>query len=181
MGTAGREYITIAEYAEARGVSTAAVYKRLEKGLKPWYRVVNGKKCLLSSVLKEERANGFINVDKKEVEYLTNVDNAEESPIVKELRAQIAQLQADAAAQRAAIQEKDKQLEERAQQITDFAARFAELAARNAELVDQAHKLHAAQLTDGQPEAIAAPVVDIPAAGEEKKKRGRLARFLFGE
>ena len=47
MGTENQELITVAEYAKARGVTTAAVYKRLDKGLKPWVKVINGKKYMV--------------------------------------------------------------------------------------------------------------------------------------
>lgn len=168
-----KEYITVAEYAEARGVSTAAVYKRLENTLAPWYRVVDGKKLLLSSVLKEERSNRYNNGLIKSFEiqpnHTTTVESGEDSELIKELRAQISRQQAEADALRAAIQEKDKT-------ISDFAARFAELAARNAELANQAQQLHAA--TTMIEAKSTAGNEDGPTA---EKKRGRLARFLFGE
>ena len=169
--TSGK-YITIAEYADIRGISTAAVYKRLEGTLKPWYRVINGKKCLLSSVLYQEgKLDLNENVNKSaETEEKEETENATDlTPVIAELRAQISQQQAEigrqqaeADALRAAIQEKDKI-------IVDFAARFAELA-------NQAQQLHAA----------ATMIEAKSTAGKEdgpkaEKKRGRLARFLFGE
>ena len=40
------EYLTIKEYAEIRGVSASAVYKRLSTSLQPYVETVEGKKVL---------------------------------------------------------------------------------------------------------------------------------------
>ncbi len=47
-------YITIAEYAQCRGVSVAAVYKRLDGTLKEYVKEINGKKFLAVEVLAAE-------------------------------------------------------------------------------------------------------------------------------
>ena len=49
-----KEYLTIKEYAEIRGVSLTAVYKRLNTSLNPYVTVKNGKKVLFSKVLEDE-------------------------------------------------------------------------------------------------------------------------------
>ena len=46
------KYLTVSEYAKLKGISTTAVYKKLNGSLKPFQTVVNGKKCLLSTVLE---------------------------------------------------------------------------------------------------------------------------------
>ena len=48
-----KEYISVSQYAEAKGISKQAVYKQLNNKLKPFLKVVDGKKCLDISVLTE--------------------------------------------------------------------------------------------------------------------------------
>lgn len=49
----GKEYLTIAEYAEIRGISKQAVYKQLNNKLKDYVEIVENKKCLKISILEE--------------------------------------------------------------------------------------------------------------------------------
>lgn len=49
----GKEYLTIAEYAEIKGISKQAVYKQLNNKLKDYVEIVENKKCLKISVLEE--------------------------------------------------------------------------------------------------------------------------------
>ena len=163
------KYITIAEYADIRGVTTPAVYKRLEKALKPWYREINGKKYLLSSVLYEEGKADVSEIDETEVTEEETEVNEYKTRYIEELRAEIEQQKAEnarlleeIAAQREAIKEKDAK-------IVEFAGRFAELA-------NQAQQLHAAQTMIEAKSAAAAE--DAPAE-PETKKRGFFARLLY--
>lgn len=50
----GKEYLTVAEYAEIKGISKQAVYKQLNNKLNNYVETVEGKKCLKISVLKED-------------------------------------------------------------------------------------------------------------------------------
>lgn len=163
MGTkeskTGEEYITIAEYAKVRKVSTTAVYKRLETSLKPWYRVVDGKKLLLSSVLYEERKNDSTTV----VNNRSNTSNPDMATVITMMQDEITRLQAQVDAQQATIKEKDAKL-------IEFAERFAELA-------NQAQQLHAAEKVI---EAKSTAGGENEAA-PEKKKHGKFYKFLFGE
>lgn len=126
------EYITVAEYARIRGVSTAAVYKRLDGSLKPWVTVINGKKRLLKSVLEDEVENTS-NEDNK---FQTKIDDVVDNGLIDALRGEMERLRAENEAQRQAIQEKDRQLAE-------YATRFADLAQQAQALVAQAQQLHA--------------------------------------
>lgn len=45
-------YLTIKEFAAAAGVSQQAVYKRLEKALKPYYKIIDGKKMIAKEGLE---------------------------------------------------------------------------------------------------------------------------------
>lgn len=163
------KYITIAEYADIRGVTTPAVYKRLEKALKPWYREINGKKYLLSSVLYEEGKADVSEIDETEVTEEETEVNEYKTRYIEELRAQIAHLQTENEAQRAAIKEKEAAIKEKDAKLIEFAEKFAELA-------NQAQQLHAAQTMIEAKSAAAAE--DAPAE-PETKKRGFFARLLF--
>ena len=46
------DYISIREFADLSGVSTSAIYQRLERDLKPYLYLLNGKKMIDSSALK---------------------------------------------------------------------------------------------------------------------------------
>ena len=48
------KYLTIKEYAEIRGVSVSAVYKRLSTSLQPYVKTIEGKKVLKYQVLFDE-------------------------------------------------------------------------------------------------------------------------------
>ena len=60
---AGIEYITVSEYAKIKGVSSQAVYKQLNKRLKPFFIMVENQKCLLSTVLDEVETEGSTEVE----------------------------------------------------------------------------------------------------------------------
>ena len=181
--TSNEEYLTIAEYATARGISTAAVYKRLEKGLKPWVVVKNGKKLLLSRVLYEEQRKGVINhsttksrkVVNDNLETLSTFTTLESTELIAELREQITFLRAEIASQRDTIKEKDRQIDNYGKQMLELIQQSNQLAAKNAELVDQAHRLNAADkphmiaaqgepITDQSAEAAPEPPAAPPAA-----------------
>lgn len=50
-------YLTIKEFADFVGISTQAVYQRLDKDLKEYYKVIDGKKYLEKSVLSLFKSN----------------------------------------------------------------------------------------------------------------------------
>ena len=49
-----KEYLSISDYAKARGVSVAAVYKRLDGTLKKYVKEIDGQKFLSVEVLAAE-------------------------------------------------------------------------------------------------------------------------------
>lgn len=61
------EYISIPEYARRRNVSAAAVYKRLDGTLKPFLKVIDGKK--------------FLSVDALEFDGIQPVENGIQPPL----------------------------------------------------------------------------------------------------
>lgn len=53
----GKEWITIAEAAQLAGISTQAIYKRLNTTLNQYYKVIDGKKMLHINAIKEMTDN----------------------------------------------------------------------------------------------------------------------------
>ena len=58
-----KQYITVAEYAEIKGISKQAVYKQLNNKLKDYVEIVENKKCLKISVLEENIQPHSTNVE----------------------------------------------------------------------------------------------------------------------
>ena len=158
------EYLTIAEYARLKGVSTSSVYKRLETSLRPWVEVVNGKKCLLSTVLDKnlKKVDNVENPNPQKVDNVENpnpqkVDNVENyilrkngavdngknedgNQIFSILQKENLRLMQEVAELRMAVREKDDLL-------ADYTNRFAELATQAQQIAAQAQALHAADFS----------------------------------
>ena len=54
-----KEYLTIKEFADLKGVSVSSVYKRLKTSLQPFLEEVEGKKVLNIKVLEHEGLKSF--------------------------------------------------------------------------------------------------------------------------
>lgn len=57
-----KEFYTVKEYAEIKGISVQAVYKKLNGTLKPFVEVVEGRKVLKREVLEEAPSTNSTNV-----------------------------------------------------------------------------------------------------------------------
>ena len=79
METKPNDYITIAEYAQRRGVSVSSVYKRLGGTLKKHYKVIDGKKYISVEALVEE---GITPPVEKVEEGLKNTDTTPPAVLV---------------------------------------------------------------------------------------------------
>lgn len=121
------DLMTVSELARAAGVTPQAVYKRLSTDLKPFVKVVDGKKRLFSKALELFTVNRS-----------TTVDNPVDNPfkdVVDVLRAQMELLQHQ-------LDVKDQQLKAQAEQIEQLHT-----------LLSQQQQLHGAQLlAAGSPE-----------------------------
>ena len=58
-----KEFLTVAEYAEIKGISKQAVYKQLNNQLKPFVEVVERKKCIKIEALNEVEKEQFNRVE----------------------------------------------------------------------------------------------------------------------
>lgn len=153
--TTTEKVISISEYAQARGCSVAAVYKRLDGTLKPFVKVINNKKYLTSDVLDlegiqpvEKGLKGF-NPGLKAQEHPGNqeADAREQTPpapavgVLEALEAlerqlaekdrQISRLQEEAAEMRQAAAAKDKFIQEQASRLAVLLEQSQELQRNN--------------------------------------------------
>jgi hypothetical protein len=92
-----REYLTVSEYAEIKGISKQAVYQQLNKQLKEFLILVNGKKCVNISILTAD-----------ELEKLKLLKQPDEQPVDKVEQVELNQFQALLENQ---LAEKDKVIE----------------------------------------------------------------------
>ena len=156
--TTTEKVISISEYAQVRGCSVAAVYKRLDGTLKPFVKVINNKKFLTSDVLELE---GIQPVEKGLKEGLKEfnpglkaqehpdqeADAREQTPpapavgVLEALEAlerqlvekdrQISRLQEEAAEMRQAAAAKDKFIQEQASRLAVLLEQSQELQRNN--------------------------------------------------
>lgn len=121
-----QEYLTIAEFAKRVKVSKQAVYQQLDKKLKPYLIVIDGKKKLNIKAISEV-------YDKQSEEIDKEVVQEENKQLVEILTQQ--------------LMEKDKQLTERDNQINGLIKslsvaqmQFTEVSHRLQELEDKSHE-----------------------------------------
>ena len=165
-----KDYLTIAEYAQIKGISTAAVYKRLKTSLQPFSTVVNGKMCLLSTVLEDSAESGCQPGCQPNYKPLSTVDNPAAGAVEAALAAlqkqlqekdkQIEKLQEEAAEMRRAAVEKDKFIQEQSTRLSVLLEQSQELQRNNQILLG----LTQAKPTEEQPET-----AEPDKAGQEKK------------
>ena len=91
------EYIPIKDFADKVGVTPSAVYQRLDKDLKPYLRVIEGKKTLDSQALElyEAQDNKTLELNKlledlKQIEQISRFYDP--STYVDDLKSQISDL-----------------------------------------------------------------------------------------
>jgi TolA-binding protein len=125
---AGIEYITVAEYAKIKGVSSQAVYKQLNKRLKPFFIMVENQKCLLSTVLDEVETENSTAVEQPFNNHSTEDLN---QSLIETMQKTIEVLQS----QLSVKDEQIKQLNERLEQAL--------------QTVSQSHYIAASAITEG--------------------------------
>ena len=145
-----KEYITIAEYANIKGVSKQAVYKQLNNKLKEFEKVVDGKKCLDIGVLTE--------VEQQKVNQVEQPLNNSFQPLLEKQ-----------------IEEKDKTIQSLLRQVENL----QEQNSRLTELLHNSQYLLAAEQRKAL-EAEKQPPQDIEEQPQETKteKKGFFARLM---
>lgn len=104
-----KEYLTVAEFAAAAGVSKQAVYQRMKGSLKPFVQVVKGQKFIHISALNDI----FKNSDNKDFQSALNKGEtkvnlagaAYDDTLIQALKEQLAEKDRQ-------LKEKDKQIEQ---------------------------------------------------------------------
>ena len=109
----GPEYLSIADFADTAGVSKQAVYKRLDKDLKPYLKIIDGRKCLEVSAIELFQTTPGLSTQSSTVE--TTKDKQSINYLMLQL------------------QEKDRLLAQQQDTIKDQLAQIKEL---NAHIID---------------------------------------------
>lgn len=120
-----KEFYTVAEISDLRGISKQAVYKAFNHRLKPYVVVVDGRKCLKSealSLLVDQPNN-----QPKKVEQQVESDERPSPSMIDFLMKQ--------------IDEKDKQIESLQQDIRESRIHIQEQSKKLAELLEQSNQL----------------------------------------
>lgn len=134
-------YISIADYAKLRGVSVAAVYKRLDGTLKQYYKEIDGKKFLSVEVLAAEGIKPVENGIKPGL----NTQEAQDTPGAEEAKAAPGSQDTTPAAFLVALEALERQLSEKDRQISRLQEEAAELrqeaAAKDKFIQEQASRL----------------------------------------
>ena len=101
-----KDYISVKEFAQRTGVSKQAIYQQLNKRLKDYVRVFDGKKCIEESALelflqndentKKQSSDKSIEREKDSIESEADKENSIENELIEMLKKQ--------------LEEKDKQI-----------------------------------------------------------------------
>ena len=150
-----KEYLSISDYAKARGVSVAAVYKRLDGTLKKYVKEIDGQKFLSVEVLAAEGIKPVeyplnTGLNTQESQGTPGAEEAQHAPgspgttppgILEALEAltrqlsekdkQISRLQEEAAELRQEAAAKDKFIQEQASRLTLLLEQSQELQRNN--------------------------------------------------
>ena len=162
--TLNKDYITISQYAEIKGISKQAVYKKLNNQLKGSLILVENKKCLKIEVLSEDEVKSLNQVEQP----LNQVEQQFNNPLQPLL---------------------EKELEEKNNTIKSLLKQIENLQAQNSkltELLGNSQYLLAAEqkiaLEPTQPpQEIKEEPIEITPSAEPKEKKGlfwRLKRTL---
>lgn len=146
-----KEYISVSQYAEAKGISKQAVYKQLNNKLKPFLKVVDGKKCLDISVLTE--------IEQPKVNQVEQPFNQVEQPLNNQVESLFAKQ----------IEEKDKTIQSLLRQVENL----QEQNGRLTELLHNSQYLLAAE----QKKFIEPPQPQETETTETETKKGFFARL----
>lgn len=143
--TTTEKVISISEYAQVRGCSVAAVYKRLDGTLKPFVKVINNKKYLTSDVLELEGIQPVETGLKPGLKGFNPGLKAQEHPGNQEADAREQTPPAPAAGVLEALEALERQLEEKDRQISRLQEEAAEMrqaaAAKDKFIQEQASRL----------------------------------------
>ena len=139
------KYLTIKEYAEIRGVSVSAVYKRLSTSLQPYVETIEGKKVLKYQVLFDEGLNDY-STPSNELPQPSSTSFWEEQ--LREKDKQIERLQEELRRAAASADEKDKYIQEQGRRLAELLEQSNKLQENNQVLIGLAND-YKAKLEEG--------------------------------
>lgn len=136
----GKTYISVAEFAEIKGVSIQAVYQRLKAGLKGYVKVEDGKKYIDVAALDVPSTKGktkdLSKDERDEPLTLINLESKNrQTEKIAEQAAAIEKLERELEEARATIKRKDEQLAQKDEQLANINARLLSLAETQQELL----------------------------------------------
>lgn len=121
-----QEYLTIAEFAKRVNVSKQAVYQQLDKKLKPYLIVIDGKKRLNIKAISEV-------YDKQSEEIDKEVEQEENNQLIDILTNQLIEKDKQ-------LTEKDKQIDGLIKSLSLAQMQLTEVSHRLQELTDKSHE-----------------------------------------
>lgn len=142
-----KDYLTIKEYAEIRGVSVSSVYKRLSTTLQNYVGEVEGQKVLKYQVIIDEGLEG---VEEVSLEGCSTVEQEQNSTNydkiiqlltmqLKEKDKQIERLQEDLRRAAVSSDEKDKYIQEQGRRLAELLEQSNKLQENNQVLIGLAN------------------------------------------
>lgn len=133
------DYITVKDFANLAGVSTQAIYQRIDKDLKGFVKVENGKKLILITALEFFKCKKENQVDCQETEnYLKNNED-QNKKYASDFKAVLEILQSQLAKKDEQLSEKDKQIAEKDRQLKELTTALI----NEQQSAQQAQALHA--------------------------------------
>ncbi len=174
-----KTYLTVAEYAQIKGISKQRVYQLLNKGLKEFVQEVEGRKVIDIRALSENEVKrveqefqGDLNKFEQGVEQEVKPPNSTKFDNSSTELDIIRQVLADYKEQ---LEAKDRQIEAKDKQIDEL----TRLLSQSQELNRNNQLLLAQKTAEQPPQTEAEPEAEIIAPPAEPPKRGFWAR-LFG-
>lgn len=172
-------YLSVAEFAEAAGVTKQAIYKRLEGDLGHYAKEISGKKVINSTGLelfpftatKSPQKRQTESQDKQSLAYLLGQLDAKDRVI---------------ATQTAKIDELQKQIIELNKHLIEQSSKITDALQEQSKLQENLHILLARQLAPiEQPQTVNEPLIEVepqteqPPKAEKPRKRWKLFGFIL--
>lgn len=184
------DYLSIADFAASIGVTKQAVYKRIDKDLLPFSKVINGKKCI--SIAAAELFN-------QKTQELTqgepgeSTDERQDKEIVSYLMMQLEEKEKLIQQQQATISEQSSQIKELHQHImtqssaiTDILQKqsqlqenFQILLGRQQQMIEAASTVEKTEDVDQLVEQPTGQIVEITSSEQEQKENKGMFRRFF--
>lgn len=178
-------YLTIAEYAERRGISKQRVYQLLEKDLKEFVVEIKGKKYIdISAFPEDEKIEFEQRLKQFDSSRISNLNKLQQEVEwkkleIEELKKTISKQEEMIMKYQAMIAEKDRHIMEQAGQLATFTAKAQELASQAQTIASQAQFLQLNDRTKALEENPAEAHAEAQEASpEEPKKKSWFARLF---